>query len=116
MPVRSWLTAVEPLLEQLPHQRRVGRALRLAHRRAEQHAEELLLAGAVALHLRPLRAERARDGALDGAAVLHLLEPQLLHARLGLAALLDERGEQRLPRRGRDAARVGERDEAAERR
>src|SRR6266542_4925395 len=86
----------QPLLQHLAQQRGVG-APGLAHGGTEEDAEELLLAGAVALHLGALRPERARDGLLDGAAVLHLLEPELLHARLGLTALLDDAREEHLP-------------------
>src|SRR6266545_4329365 len=105
----------ELLFQHLADDRGVGAAAGLLHGRADEHAEELLLASAVAVRFRRVRGERPRHRRLDRAAVLDLLEAERLHARLGIAARSDELGEERLRARRGDPSGVDERDEPAER-
>src|SRR4051812_11590482 len=91
---RSRLPPRERVVERLPDDGRIRRALQLSHRAAEQHAVELLLTGPEPGDLRGLRVEDLADGGEHGSGVLLLVQAQRLGARPGIPAVRHQLGEQ----------------------
>src|SRR5690606_36488669 len=84
-------SALQLLLQELVHLRRIGLAAGRLHDLADEVAEELLLAGAVLLELLRVLREHLVDRLLDRAGVGDLLEPLALDDGVGVALAVPHR-------------------------
>src|SRR5947209_7553759 len=111
--VEAASSEAEALANQALHLATVGAALRLAHHRADDRADRLLLAALQLRHRTFVRGDRAVDdpaelvGAREG-------ERALGHDRVGVAAFGREHVEDLLRRRLRDRPRTHEFDQSRE--